>query len=136
MQLDPSAFVADADLLEALASRATPFSCAEERVLFRQGDHAVGLYILQTGKALLTMASPSGETILSFETGPGSLLGLPGVVSDQPFTLTAIAQTGAEVCFLSHDQFRTIMQTSPLIAFKILQVLAAEVSAARRAIIR
>jgi CRP/FNR family transcriptional regulator, cyclic AMP receptor protein len=135
MQLDPSAFVADTELLEALARRATPITCESDRVLFRQGDHPVGLYILHSGKALLSMVSPSGEPILSFETGSGSLLGLPGVVSDQPFTLTAIARAGAEVGFLSHDQFKAFMQTFPLMAFKILQVLAAEVSAARRAIV-
>lgn len=135
MQLDPSAFVADDELLEALGTRATPIACESERVLFRQGEHPAGLFILHSGQALLTMVSPLGEPILEFETGPGALLGLPGVVSDHPFTLTAIARAGAQVSFISHDQFKSFMQTFPLMAFKILQVLAAEVSAARRAIV-
>jgi hypothetical protein len=135
MKLDSSAFVADAELVEALSKRATPIVCDGDRVLFRQGDHPVGLYILQKGHALLSMTAPGGEPILQFETGPGSLLGLPGVVSDQAFTLTAIARGGAEVSFISRDQFKAFMQTFPLMAFKILQVLAAEVSAARRAIV-
>ncbi|HEX8712218.1 MAG TPA: cyclic nucleotide-binding domain-containing protein [Terracidiphilus sp.] len=136
MQLDPTAFIADAELIEALVKRATPIVCDSDRVLFRQGDHPVGLYILQSGQALLSMTAAEGEPILLFETGPGSLLGLPGVVSDQPFTLTAIARAGAEVNFISREQFKAFMQTYPLLAFKILQVLAAEVSAARRAIVR
>ena len=134
MQLDPTAFVADPELVEALARRATPLRCDSERILFRQGDEPRGLYILQSGQVTVSMLTPGGEPILSFETASGSLLGLPGVVSGQPYTLTAIARPGAQVCFLSHDQFKAFMQSFPLLAFKILQVLAAEVSAARRAI--
>lgn len=134
MQLDPTAFIADPELVEALARRATPIVCDSERVLFRQGDEPAGLYILQSGRATISMLSHTGEPVLMFETSSGSLLGLPGVVSGQPYTLTAIARPGAQVCFLSHDQFKAFMQSFPLMGFKILQVLAAEVSAARRAI--
>jgi CRP-like cAMP-binding protein len=135
MQLDPTAFVADPELVDALARRGTPLACNGERVLFRQGDEPSGLYVLEEGQARLTMNAPGGETILAFETGPGSLLGLPGVVSGQPYTLTAVASGASRVCYLSGDQFKSFMQTFPLLAFKILQVLAAEVSAARRAIV-
>ncbi len=134
MQLDPTAFVADPELVKALSLRATPIACATDRVLFRQGDEPVGLYILQSGQAMLTMTAATGELILAFDTYSGSLLGLPGVVSGQSFTLTAVARAGAQVSFISLDQFKAFMQSFPLHAFKILQVLAAEVSAARRAI--
>jgi CRP/FNR family transcriptional regulator, cyclic AMP receptor protein len=134
MQLDSTAFVADPELIEALVRRATPIACNSDRVLFRQGDEPAGLYILQDGRATATMSSAAGEPILAFEISGGSLLGLPGVVSSQPYTLTVIAGAGARVSFISHDQFKAFMQTYPLHAFKVLQVLAAEVSAARRAI--
>jgi CRP-like cAMP-binding protein len=134
MQLDPTAFVAEPELLGALTRRATPIICDCERVLFRQGDEPSGLYILQSGEAVLSMVSLDGEPVLSFEIGAGSLLGLPGLISGHAYTLTAIARPGAQVCFLSQDQFKAFMQSFPLMAFKILQVLAAEVSAARRAI--
>lgn len=134
MQLDPTAFVADSELVEALVSRATPIACNSDRVLFRQGDEPAGLYVLQAGKATASMLSATGDPILSFEVTSGSLLGLPGVVSGQSYTLTAVARAGAQVCFISQDQFKAFMQTYPPLAFKVLQVLAAEVSAARRAI--
>jgi CRP-like cAMP-binding protein len=134
MMLDPTAFVADPELVDALARRATPIACDDDRVLFRQGDEPVGLHILQSGKAALSMTSADGEPIVAIETGAGSLLGLPGVVSCQPYSLTAVARAGAQVCFISNDQFKAFMQSYPSLAFKVLQVLAAEVSAARRAI--
>lgn len=133
MQLDPTAFIADSELVEALAKRATPLACESDRVLFRQGDEPAGLYILQSGQVTLSMHSATGEPVLSFETGAGSLLGLPGMISRQPYTLAAVARAGSKICFITHEQFGAFMQSYPQLALKILQVLAAEVSAARRA---
>ena len=48
MQLDPSAFLADPELIKALDKRATPFLCAEDRVLFCQGDLPTGLFVIHT----------------------------------------------------------------------------------------
>ena len=134
MQLDPTAFVADPELLTVLERKATPLDCASERVLFAQGDPPVGLYILRSGSARLTMDSEEGKPIVSVEAPEGSLLGLPGLVGNQPFTLTATAEAGAIVGFIPRDQFIALMQSEPLVALKILAVLAAEVRSARRAI--
>ena len=134
MQLDPSAFVADPELVRALEKQATPVDCAADRVLFRQDETADGLYILHSGEVTLTMNSLAGRSILSTETTAGSLLGLPALVGGQPYSLTAVARAGAQVRYIARSEFTAITQTSPSLAFKILQMLAAEVSAARRAI--
>ena len=134
MQLDPSAFVADSELLQALEKQSTPVDCAADRVLFRQGEAADGLFILQIGEVTLTMDSLAGQTILSIETRPGSLLGLPALLGGQPYSLTAVARAAAQVGYIARAEFTAIMQSCPELGFKILQVLAAEVSAARRAI--
>ena len=134
MHLDPSAFVADSDLVEALSRRSVSFVCDSDRVLFRQGETPNGVYLVQQGTATLSMAAINGEPILSFDTTAGALLGLPGLVSNQPYTLTALARAGSCIGFISNDNFSEFMKSSPSLAFKILQVLAAEVSAARRAI--
>lgn len=133
MHLDPSAFVAESDLVEALSRRAVSFACDSDRVLFRQGETPSGMYLVQQGTATLSMAAASGEPILSFDTTAGALLGLPGLISNQPYTLTALARAGARIGFISNENFGEFMKSSPSLAFKILQVLAAEVSAARRA---
>ena len=72
--------------------------------------------------------------ILSVEATGGSLLGLPGLVSNQPYSLTVVARAGARVSFLGRTEFTALMQSNPPLAFKILQVLAAEVRSARNAL--
>ena len=134
MKLDPSAFVADPELIQALEQRSTPVNCGEERVLFRQGDIPEGLYILNAGQTVLTMNTPSGEELISVEAPAGSLLGLPGLVGNEPYTLTATARTGAKLHFVHRDDFTGMMKTDPSLGLKILQVLAAEVRSARRAL--
>jgi CRP-like cAMP-binding protein len=134
VQLDPNAFLADPELIRALSEHATPIVCDTDRILFQQDDPAVGLYILHEGEATLSMASQQGQAILSVQARSGSLLGLPGLISSQPYSLTAVARAGARVSFLGRAEFTAIMQSNPTLAFKILQVLAAEVRSARHAL--
>jgi CRP-like cAMP-binding protein len=136
MQLDPSAFLADQELIQALDKQSTPISCGEGCVLFRQGDEPQGLYILHKGEAKLTMSTPTGETIMSFHAASGSLLGLPGLIGNQPYTLSAIACSGSQLSFVPRDEFANLMQSKPLLSLKVLQVLAAELCSARQALLQ
>lgn len=135
MNLDPSAFVADPELLEGLVQKSSPISCIQETVLFQQGDSATGLFILKSGPATLQMTSPANSNVLSFEANAGSLLGLPAVIGDVPYTLTAIAHPGAELGYISRETFTETMQLDGPVALKVLRVLAAEVRSARGAIL-
>jgi len=134
VQLDPSAFHADPELIRALSEHATPLVYDEDRVLFQQDDPASGLFILHQGEVALSMAAQDGKTILSAAATDGSLLGLPGLISEQPYSLTAVARAGARVSFLPRAAFASLMQSDPMLSFKILQVLAAEVRSARHAL--
>ena len=136
MRLDPAAFVADPELIQGLEKHSANIFCGDECVLFRQGEAPVGLYILKSGTATLTMTSPAGTEVVSIEANAGSLLGLPGLIGNEPYTLTAIAHAGSQLCFLARDKFTALMSSNPLLAFKVLQVLAAEVRSARSAILQ
>jgi CRP-like cAMP-binding protein len=135
VQVDSSAFVADPHLIQALESRATTVVCETDRILFKQDEPASGVYILLVGTAALTMNAFDGRTIFSVEATPGSLLGLPGVVSERPYSLTATARAGAKVSFVSKEDFTALMKSEPLLSLQILQVLAAEVRTARKALL-
>lgn len=134
MKLDSAAFIADQELVQALKRRAKPVDCTKEVVLFHQGDAADGLYIIHTDGVTVTMTSAADELLISIPVGPGSLLGLPGLVGNSPYTLSAAARKGSEISFVGKDEFSRLMLTDPALSIKILQVLAAEVRSARQAI--
>lgn len=134
MRFDPSAFVADRDLLDALVEKSVPIVCPEDRSLFSQGDAATGLFILRAGVATLTMNSPGGEEIMRVPVAKGSLLGLPGLIANKPYSLAAVASRGAELSYLAREDFFSLMLNNPTLSLKLLRVLAAEVRSARVAI--
>jgi CRP/FNR family transcriptional regulator len=136
MHLDPAAFVAEPELIRTMDRQAIPISCTEDLVLFRQGDAPMGLYILKSGEVDLTMSSASGKEIVSTKASAGALLGLPGLIGNEPYSLTAVALAGAKLGFVARDSFTALMRNEPSMAFKILQVLAAEVRSARSAILQ
>jgi CRP-like cAMP-binding protein len=134
VKLNPSAFVADSELIQALEKHATAISCDTDRVLFNQGDHPKGLYILDQGETTISMASPAGQQLMSIQARAGSLLGLPGLIGNEPYTLTAIARKGARLSLVPRDKFNTLMRSDPHLTLKMLEVLAAEVRSARQAL--
>ena len=134
MNFDSSSFVAEKELIEALERRSSTVVCAEQRCLFAQGGDPAGLYILRKGSARLTMQSPTGGSLLSIPLHPGSLLGLPALVGNEPYTLTATADKDAELGFVTKEDFNSLMLSDPSMAMRVLRVLAAEVRTARHAI--
>jgi CRP/FNR family transcriptional regulator, cyclic AMP receptor protein len=133
LNLDPSAFHADQELIEALERHSIEISCGGEYKLFRQGDSPLGLFILNKGEVALSMTTADGEEFISFEVTNGALLGLPALISNQPYTLTALARDGASLSFVSREDFEAVVKSDPRLSLKVLQVLAAEVRTARTA---
>jgi len=134
MNLDSSAFVADQELIRALRDRARAVDCSRDQILFVQGDAPAGVYIVQSGEVTMTMESPTGDEVFAIRSEPSSLLGLPGVVGNSPYSMSAYAKAGAEISFLSRDDFSDLMLSEPGLAIMILRVLASEVRAARIAL--
>ncbi len=134
MQFDPSAFIADPQLFQALEECCTSLSCDQEQVLFQQGEQVVGLYIVKKGEAELSIVDDEGIPILAVKTGPGALLGLPGMLGNNGYSMTGVAHQGAEVGFVDRSDFNALMVANPQLSLKMLQVLAAEVRTARRAL--
>lgn len=134
MNLDPSAFVADPELLSALEQHSVFIPCPADRVLFSQGEPSTGLYILLAGTGRLIMTTALGEPIVNTSVAAGTLLGLPGVIGNQPYSLTACVAKGADVRYISREDFSQLMLCEPSLSLAVLRVLAAEVRTARVAL--
>lgn len=135
MKMDAAAFVADPELVQTLREHSARVACDQERVLFNQGDSPDGLYIFHKGRLRLMMRSQLGDMLMDMPAIEGSLLGLPGLISGSPYSLSACAEKGAEVSYVSREEFARIMLSQPSIAVGILRVLAAEVRTARMALV-
>lgn len=117
--------------MEALGRLSVPQRADGDRILFQQGEPCCGLFILKSGDAVLEMRIDSGPPIVRFEVPGGSLLGLPAVVANQPYSLTATALLGSEVSFVNRTEAMNLLASNAALSLKALQVVAAETRAAR-----
>lgn len=85
-----------------------PCSFAPGTVLFLQGEPADGVLLLREGWAKLFHTSPEGDVTSIAVMGPGSILGLPEVLSGRPRPL------GAEAICLCHLE---LMAAEPFLRF-------------------
>jgi CRP-like cAMP-binding protein len=134
MLVDQLGYVAEPDLIRALWLHAIPLDCLEGRKLFRQGDDPAGVFVLYSGDATMILEDDGGVQVARVPMPPGSILGLPALVSDKPYSMSAVAMKGATVGFVNRNDFSSLMLTEPLLALMIVQVLAAEVRDTRVAL--
>jgi CRP-like cAMP-binding protein len=134
MNFESSAFVSEPTLLLKLLEHTVPLDCSKGRILFRQGERPYGLFILRQGKAVMTLENEHGAILIRTELAPGSILGLPALVSDKPYTMSAVAKRSAVVSYVTRKDFSALMLAEPKLAFEVLRVLAGEVQIARKAI--
>lgn len=131
--LEQNSFEADAELIRELETRSKPISCRESPILFKRGTVPTGLYILQSGEANLILESTTGKAVMCLGAGAGCLLGLPAIIANEPYSMTAVVGKSAEVRFVTRADFEDVMQANPSLYPMLLRVLAAEVRAARQA---
>jgi CRP-like cAMP-binding protein len=135
VRLNSYDFLADDELIEALGPGSKRVVCHEDRILLKQGEQPAGVYAIQSGEAALVMQSDSGEVVMCVQAGPGSLIGLPGTIANEPYTMTALARRGSEIRFKTSMDLGELLAANPALYPRILKVLAAEVRGVRRAIL-
>ena len=112
-------------------------SCKKVRagsILFAQGDSANGVYVVRSGKIRLFIRNPvTGQVTFDRFTGPGSLLGLPAVFGEKPYSMSAEVVEAGEVAFIPREQFVEAMRNDGRLSMRCLQLLSDEVRVARAA---
>ena len=76
----------DRELAEKIISQSAEI-VPQDGILFRQGAQADCLYFVKSGEASLTMQA--GDKEFRIRAGPGSLLGIPAIIGNQPYSMTA-----------------------------------------------
>jgi CRP-like cAMP-binding protein len=122
--------VLDRGLAEQIIERSVE-ATTQDGILFRQGQRGDCLYFVKWGEVSLTLLAGNKE--IRIRAGKGSLLGLPAVFGNQPYTMTAKATWNAEIFKLSSNAFTELLNKEPRMKEVVLQVLAGEVRAIRQA---
>ena len=101
--------------LRELAKTADELDIREGTVLTREGRTAKEFFVLVDGTAQVTKA---GKKIAELKAG--DWFGEIALITDSPRTATVTATSPADVLVITDRRFRTVVETMPSIALKVL----------------
>jgi CRP-like cAMP-binding protein len=91
--------------------------------IFREGDPALGMYVVQGGRVRIITSTRGREALLS-GVGPGECFGEMGVVDGAPRSATAVAASLCAVRFVPTEPFLDLMERVPLLPMRMLVLLS------------
>ncbi len=95
--------------------------------LFRLGDPADNLFVIERGRLRLTLPMQVGgrdEDVLVEERSPGQVVGWSALIPPYRFTLTAMAPLDTRVIVLPRDQVRAYFAEHPAVGYAVSLNLA------------
>ena len=117
-------------IMETLGSTVTQ---PKNVVLFQQGDAPVGVYLVRKGAVRMTV-NAGGAEVLMRVAHAGAVIGLPGVLGNKPYSLTAMTMQPTELAFVPAEKLVDAVRANPLLGLQVLQLLSEDVRTARGAI--
>ncbi|HHY56737.1 MAG TPA: cyclic nucleotide-binding domain-containing protein [Chloroflexi bacterium] len=96
--------------LQAIADQLEPHKVAAGQVLYRAGDHASGIFLIESGRIEIQPDTADGERQ---EATAGQLLGALALLTAKPQTATAIAREETLLWALLADDFQMLASRQP-----------------------
>ncbi|MBU6121739.1 Crp/Fnr family transcriptional regulator [Hymenobacter artigasi] len=98
------------------------------QVLFREGDHAAGLYSINSGHVKVTKVGGDGKEQIIRLARDGNILGYRGLLAGTGHAANALALDEAEVCFIPKSVFFQLIEHNPGFAFSLMKLMANELA--------
>jgi CRP-like cAMP-binding protein len=113
----------DRTLLRTLKERAIACRYGKDEVIVREGEMALGMYIILTGRVQVT-TSRQGSAVRLTELGPKQFFAETSLIDDQPrpATITTLEQT--ECLLITRASVTELINSNPRIAIQLARSLA------------
>jgi CRP-like cAMP-binding protein len=95
------------------------------RTIVEEGKGGVGFFVIQAGTANVTVGGNVVRTL-----GPGDHFGEIALITDGNRTATITAESDLQCYGITAWHFRPLVESNPTLAWKMLQALARQMSAA------
>lgn len=104
----------------------------EHFTLFLQGEKPLGLWMVESGRLLVSRISGQGRSVVLDMLEAGDLAGLAATVGDQPHETSAETAEPCRLRLLPRSDFLRILQTDVESSIAIARLLATELAASHR----
>ncbi|HKJ87345.1 MAG TPA: Crp/Fnr family transcriptional regulator [Gammaproteobacteria bacterium] len=122
------------DKMDALARLSQSRTYERGETVFRQGDPADGLYLIQSGRVKLLLTHEDGEEVIVDLLGEGEYFGEMALIDAEPRSTGVVALQRTTVRFLPKGDFRRLLSRSNELAQSLLQGLTERLRNANRMI--
>src|SRR5947207_5697420 len=92
-------------------------------VLFKQGEYAGAIYIIETGQVKVVSGTGSEQRVLD-TLGPGTPIGDISLLAGGPMTSTVEVTIDAELLALSSEDFDLALRRHPTTAINLCRIMA------------
>lgn len=96
-------------------------------ILFREGEQSEGVFIIRTGRVLLTVTRPGGPSLLVRIARAGEILGLATSFTHGACDATAEVARAVQFAFIPHETIRARFEESPFLRLEVLRRLSYDV---------
>ena len=110
--------------LQRLAARCAWRAVRRGGAIFREGEPALGLFVITEGRVKLARLSPAGREQVLHVEGAGASLGEVPVLDGGGYVATAVALTDARLLFVERAALFALCRRRPDVALGIIAVLA------------
>ena len=110
--------------VSALIKQLHPCEFEAGQMIFAEGDPGDQVFIISSGKVKISLRGSGGRENLLAIMGPSDVFGELAVFDPGPRTCTATAITDVEAVWVDRTTLRTWMADRPVIAERLLQLLA------------
>jgi CRP-like cAMP-binding protein len=109
-----------------LEEQAKIIKLSKKMVLYHEGEVPKGVYILLSGKIKFLQLNFDGTIQILFIYSEGDMFGHGTVLSNDKYSVTAMALEDCEILYIEKDHFLTILKDSPRLSNLFLQSISQE----------
>ena len=113
----------DRTLLRTLKEGAIACRYSKDEVIVREGEMALGMYIIRTGRVQVT-TSRQGSAVRLAELGPKQFFAETALIEDKPRTATIAALEQTECLLITRDSVTQVINRNPRLAIHLARSLA------------
>jgi CRP-like cAMP-binding protein len=96
----------------------------KNRVIYDEGDHGKGLYLITSGKIKTIKLAQDGRELMTGMYSTGDYIGISSILTNKPYTDTATAVEDSQLCLIPMDELESMLNLYPEVARKFISLLS------------
>ena len=116
-------FIKKADLESVIETKKAK-KYAKKEVVFREGDYANNVYLLESGKVKLSRLNDDGKELITTMLKEGDFFGYQSVLLEASQSESATVLEEAEICSISKHEFLNLISSNVDVSTKFIKMLS------------